>query len=450
MKAMHHDRDYARFQGIFLTMGTLTVGVFAIGVVLGMVLFRNEAREQILNRDGVLLRDVANFLYTDIDKTGLPEIDLLELAFDSSELRGVLGVRVFQPPAELIEQVPRTLYPAALQEADRARLEKGESITRFFPALHLESLFSDYDNFTAPNGVPMVEVLVPVRTAPPEAVAVIQYWIDGNEVAREFAGLDRMILLLGSLFILAGGAIFLAVFALARRRLLKMARLLRERNESLERANADLRLAARTSVVGSVASHLFHDLKNPLAGLKAYLRISSGNEEAVEITDRMQTLIDETLSVIRNESDDTDPLLDMKTMEETCQTRLGKVARTHGGTVRVRSEGSCALSARKFQIALLITQNLVENALEATAPEPQADVTMVGEGESLTLFVTDRGSGLPERIRSHLFQPVESSKSGGTGIGLAISSMLARQIGAELRLADSGPGSTTFSLRVPK
>lgn len=447
---MLHESDNARFQGIFLTMGAVAVGIFASGVIIGMALFRAEARDQILNRDGILLKDVANFLYRESDRTGVPEIDLLELAFASSGLRGVLGVRVYQPPATLIEQVPRTLYPAALPGADIIRLEQGASVTRFFPGLHLDSLFSDHENLAAESGVPVLEVIVPVHTQPDEAIAVIQYWIDGDEVAREFSRLDGMILLLGTLFIIAGGAIFLAVFALARRRLLGMARLLRERNASLERANADLRLAARTSVVGSMASHLFHDLKNPLSGLKTYLRISSGNEEAVEITDRMQALIDETLSVIRDDSGAADPLLDLSTMEAACRERFQKTAQVRKGRISVTSEGTGNLSMRKFQIARLILQNLVENALEAAPGDPWVAIHLHGLPEAIDISIRDKGTGLPEHVRAHLFQPVRSGKSGGTGIGLAISAMLARQIGGKLQLRESGLQGTTFSLSLPK
>jgi len=449
MHAMPQDTNYDRFQRIFLTMGLLAVATFAVAVALGMILFRSEARTQILNRDGILLQDVANYLYSHSERTGIPEVDLLELAFASSELRGVMGVRVFQPPNLLIEQVPDSLYPASLSSADQIQLSLGRPVTRFFKALPLDTLFEDGEVSGPASGVPVLEVQVPVRDSGETGIAVLQYWLDAEGVAEEFGALDRMIISMGVLFVMGGGIVFLVVFSVARGRLLKMARLLREQNISLQRANADLRLAARTSVIGSIASHLFHDLKNPLAGLKTYLRVSSGNEEAVEVTERMQKLVDDTLSVIRDESATADPLVDLQTMADSCDETFMPLAMARQGRVSVSCGGMGALPLRTFQISRLILQNLIENGLEAAPADPWVEVRLEGSQKGIEMVIRDGGSGLPEHVWSHIFQPVESAKSRGTGIGLAISAMLSRQIGGELRLRETGPDGTTFSLIIP-
>jgi signal transduction histidine kinase len=68
----------------------------------------------------------------------------------------------------------------------------------------------------------------------------------------------------------------------------------------------------------------------------------------------------------------------------------------------------------------------------------------------VVLKVRDEGSGIPDSVRQHLFKPGRSSRPGGSGLGLALSQLLARQIGANLVLLSTGPDGTVFSLTLPR
>jgi signal transduction histidine kinase len=52
-------------------------------------------------------------------------------------------------------------------------------------------------------------------------------------------------------------------------------------------------------------------------------------------------------------------------------------------------------------------------------------------------------------MQKHLFKPGRSGRPGGTGLGLALSQLLARQIGAEMVLLSTGAGGTTFRVTLP-
>ncbi len=64
--------------------------------------------------------------------------------------------------------------------------------------------------------------------------------------------------------------------------------------------------------------------------------------------------------------------------------------------------------------------------------------------------VTDQGGGIPDEIQARLFQPGVSTRAGGSGVGLAISQLLARQIEAVLAVTETGPHGTTFALTLPQ
>lgn len=445
---MHQQPDKPRFQKIFFALGGSVVGIFALAVLLGIGLFRAEARKQVVQRDGALLTHVAQYLYSGYEETGIEDWVLVELAIDSSQIKGIIAVRVFSPVDSLIRQVPDSLYPVGIGEKDRAILDEGKPVIRYFPEFPLDSLFSDPESVAAAEATPMVEVIAPLTAAGGRVEAAIQYWLDGSSMAEEFDRLDRYLAIMGLLFILGGALIFSVVFLYARSRLLGMARLLAERNRSLEQANAELALAAKTSAIGSVASHLFHGLKNPLAGLKAYLRVTARDDEAVAIANRMQALIDETLSVIREQNEGSNASLEFAELLETTRRRLRETAPGADGRLKVTGSGEGCIPARKAQLLIFILRNLVENALQADQSEAPVIVNLDCHDSRLLATVQDKGPGLPESVKARLFEPVQSGKSNGTGIGLAISSVLARHIPASLELLASDAGGTTFEIRM--
>ena len=437
-----------RFQKVFFILGGSILLIFVAAVATGFILFRSEVRDQILERDGTLLTNFARYLHQTGESSTLANWDLVELASGSSQIEGIIAVRVFRPVDVLVEQVPESLYAVALAEPDQQRLQAGEPVIRYFETYPLYSLFSDIEEIDLVESAPLIEVIAPLTDDTGRTTAAIQYWLDGTDVSAEFDQLDQQLLMIGLGFILGGGSLLAAVLLYARKRLINMAELLSNRNKSLEQANTELARAARTSAIGSVSSHLFHGLKNPLAGLKTYLQVTARDEEAVAITDRMQSLINETLSVLREESGTPTAEFSFDEFMDITGTRLDAISAASGHPIKLSGSGSGLFPSRKIQLVLLILRNLVENAVEATPDETAVEVVINSPADTIEILVRDHGPGLPEAVKEKLFEPVISSKSDGTGIGLAISSTLARHIPGSLELVESGTAGTTFLLKV--
>lgn len=440
---MKDSHSLNRFHKVILTQGTVTLLVFTIATCAVLLFFRNEIRNQILNRDGALLTDVAQHFHERAYEKD-SEFALIDVALESSEIRNVIGVSLYSPTGENIANIPLEMYGSNLASPALTKLQSNEPVTTYYQALSMDSLFSDFEALLDSASYPITEVLAPLLDSDGQLIAVIQYWLDGAEIAHELNHLDRFLILLGAAFIIGGGIVFFLVFYISRNRLLSMGRLLAEQNRSLKKANADLAMAARTSAIGSISSHLFHGLKNPLAGLKAYLQLTGHDDEVLEVTNRMQNLIDESLSVIREEDAQTNQVL---SMEEFLQVTSNRLDVTQNGKVRMVHTGAGSLPAQKVQLLLLVLRNLVDNALEA-APESPVLIDVKHTGESLSVSIRDSGLGLPDHVKEHLFDPVISTKENGTGIGLAISSVIARHIPAELQLVKSDPSGTTFSIEL--
>lgn len=96
-----------------------------------------------------------------------------------------------------------------------------------------------------------------------------------------------------------------------------------------------------------------------------------------------------------------------------------------------------------------VLDNLLRNAVEAGARSIR--VTAGNRGGDVWLEVSDDGPGLPPRAIKNLFQPFSgSARAGGTGLGLPIARELAAAQGGTLALLKTGPGGTTFGVRLPK
>ena len=100
-----------------------------------------------------------------------------------------------------------------------------------------------------------------------------------------------------------------------------------------------------------------------------------------------------------------------------------------------------------------ILRNLLSNAAKFT---DEGTVTVrIAAGESHMLFtVTDTGVGIPPDKLEHLFAPFDRTGShrrehGGIGLGLALSKMLADELGGRLEARSDPPRGSTFTLRLP-
>jgi two-component system, NtrC family, nitrogen regulation sensor histidine kinase GlnL len=110
--------------------------------------------------------------------------------------------------------------------------------------------------------------------------------------------------------------------------------------------------------------------------------------------------------------------------------------------------------------------NLVKNAAEAVTQDGQhsPEITlMTGYQHGMRLAVPgsrarldlpllvsvrDNGPGIPEDIRPHLFEPFVTSKTSGSGLGLALVAKIIGDHGGLIEV-DSRPGRTEFRLHLP-
>jgi signal transduction histidine kinase len=98
--------------------------------------------------------------------------------------------------------------------------------------------------------------------------------------------------------------------------------------------------------------------------------------------------------------------------------------------------------------------NILLNACQSRSPSPaviHVSATLEVQGDQIVLEVTDDGAGVPDDIRSSLFQPfVSQGKQKGSGLGLTLAHCIAAEHGGYLVLVSSRPGETIFRMCIAR
>ncbi|HEX4646453.1 MAG TPA: HAMP domain-containing sensor histidine kinase [Verrucomicrobiae bacterium] len=452
----------------WLAAGVIGVmlAVMAGTIFLARSNLRQKIREQLANEDGKVLHAVAQW-QRHVDETEGQTISSLDdpaeqfdLMMKISRLKGVLSVQLFTPTGECTNAFPAYVPEARLAKEDLAKLKNLQPVSHFRPAAPLSVVNLLAEAAESSNTVPLLEVNIPLHRENESRLAGVgQFIIQGEDIAREYAELDRNLFQQAAIAFCAGGGILALVLALSFHRIQKVNRQLSERTERLTQANQELVLVAKTTAVGAVTSHLIHGLKNPLSGLQGFMKShlpgetaggESDWEDAAATAQRMQALINGVARVLEEQQSVAHYEVSIHELIEIISASMLPVARGAGVHFYAHTSAEGTLANRDANLTILILENLIQNAFQATPEGKSVRLEISRVGDKIACDVSDEGQGLPPELQARLFTPCRSTKPGGSGIGLAISKQLAAQIGAVLELKSSSEKGCVFRLSLPQ
>jgi len=452
-------RHSRRLALITLATAVVLVSVFTVMVVLFRADLRDEIRQKIIDRDAAVLYPVALQQLAESEADASPPAtggnQLAGVLKSARQQQGMLAVAIFDSEGRTVNAVPATMLFVELPADDYLRLLVGSPLSRYHEKFPLDQYFAGIS--PEKREAPVLEVLLPLHGRDPAQLAgFVRYYIDAQPLSYELFAIDQRINRQTTATLGIGTSLIAAVLAAAYLGLSRAQRAVAERNEQLTSANFELTLAAKASALGQITSHLIHGLQGSVAGLRAVVtshdqtpRSSEDWQSAAGYTERMQSLIQDTVGMLGDIEAKTTYELSGRELAATIRQRHTAQATSKGVTLSVRDNFRHTLDSHRGSLLCLIAANLVDNAITATPAGGGINVTLNNGNGRFTIVVTDQGTGIPESVRAHLFQPGRSTKPGGTGLGLAISQLLARQIGAELCLVQSDHEGTTFNLSVP-
>lgn len=233
----------------------------------------------------------------------------------------------------------------------------------------------------------------------------------------------------------------------------------------LEKRN-DMEAAART--ISGLASMLAHEIKNPLSGIRgaAQLMGRALDDKHQRLTDLVCKEVDRIKGLVDNLENFSAPF-DSEIEEVNIHEVLDHVLNmavagfAEGSIIRPKFDPSLPPVAANYDRLVQVFLNLVKNAVEAAGPK--ADITVStayrhgiwirgSNGERIRLpieiLVKDNGPGLPDAIRSHLFEPFVTGKRGGSGLGLSLVARYISDFGGTVTADNHPDGGAVFKVQL--
>ena len=236
---------------------------------------------------------------------------------------------------------------------------------------------------------------------------------------------------------------------------------LRGVEQALHQQRDALRRAHHFATLGRLAAGLSHEIRNPLGVL--FLHIDLLEEEFREPSPESATIISQTFRDIRTALRRLDELVqdylslvrvgtielevqDVGAAVEAWVAEMHSLAAQQGVTMQLQGQataGPLAFHASTLRRAVL---NVVQNAIEAM---PQGGILTLECARIATevhLQIRDSGMGIPAEQMPRIFEPLYTTKPGGTGLGLYIVQEILIAHGGRVMVESVEGQGTTFTL----
>ena len=226
-----------------------------------------------------------------------------------------------------------------------------------------------------------------------------------------------------------------------------------------KRLQASLQKQEKLAAIGNLAAGVAHEVRNPLSSIKGYATYfgslfeeGSERKKAAEVmtaeVERLNRVISELLEIARP-SDIKPRPTDISFLLNSSLRLVQQEAEAAGVRIKTTIAPEIApftLDPDRLTQALL---NLYINAIQAMAEGGQLTVSARGTTAGLELIVNDSGAGIPDEALSKIFDPYYTSKTTGTGLGLAVVQKVVEAHGGTIRVQSTAEGGTRFTITLP-
>ncbi len=238
------------------------------------------------------------------------------------------------------------------------------------------------------------------------------------------------------------------------------------RTEQIQKLERERMEAEKLAATGRMAGRIAHEINNPLAGIKNSFRLL---KDAIPVNypylkyvglidkemDRIARIVSQMYDLYRPEKEATrefsvnESILEVKSLLDVSEGRLRK----SNITIEVETGDKPIVVTMKESIFHQILYNLLDNAIDASPPGEAVRVTASVTKDALSITVSDHGIGIPEELRSKIFEPFLTTKElpdkRALGIGLSISKSLVEELGGAIDFTSEVGKGTVFRVTLP-
>lgn len=235
-----------------------------------------------------------------------------------------------------------------------------------------------------------------------------------------------------------------------------------DRNQRrLATANERLAQSEKIATLGRVAAQVAHEVRNPLAGLLLYSEHLKGRLDG-KLSASDAQLIDKIIATINNLTATTEQILnyarpvtlapkqvDLNEVAPDVVQLLSSEISAHNIETKLELNSSPVTGMLDEASIRAATLNLVLNAVQAMSSGGQLSICTSKSGNKLCMEIKDTGPGMsPERIKQ-IFEPFNTTKSRGLGLGMPYAQKIIHQHGGKIRVESEVGKGTEIKIELP-
>ncbi len=230
--------------------------------------------------------------------------------------------------------------------------------------------------------------------------------------------------------------------------------------ESVEAIESELELSRRVSAIGRLTSGVAHEVKNPINAIVVHLellktKLGTTSPSAMRHLDVIEVEIRRLDRVVQTLVDFSRPV-ELQLREQDLRDVIGDVLALATEELSTRNVTLTSVLPTKSVIANvdadLLKQaalNVIQNGAQAMPEGGQLQVVLEADRKFATLRILDEGMGIPEEIREKIFDLYFTTKSEGSGIGLAMTYRILQLHHGSVEVQSRAERGTEFMLRIP-
>lgn len=220
--------------------------------------------------------------------------------------------------------------------------------------------------------------------------------------------------------------------------------------------------ANRLATLGQVTAGIGHEIRQPVAAMRVFAengeRLLAKGDSAgasenfgkiVALTAKIGQITEELLRFSRRGAREPREMPLARVIDGALLLLRDRIERHGAGVVRPDPQLAQTMVRAEHVRLEQVLVNLLQNALDATAPGGAIAIEIALGADRCLLTVADNGAGIDPAVQATLFQPFTTTKEEGLGLGLVISLDIMRSLGGDLT-AESCHDGARFTMVIPR
>ncbi|MFO1199521.1 MAG: HAMP domain-containing sensor histidine kinase [Burkholderiaceae bacterium] len=362
-----------------------------------------------------------------------------------SRMQDVIHVNLYDPQQRLVwstnrEAIGRSFdFNPELAEALRGELAVESDILTPINYIKPEHMF-----LTSAKRAHAVEYYVPVFGAGGEVAGVVELYMSPRSLFEDIEQLSRRVWLSS-----AGASLFLFLVLLG---------IVRRADAVMQSQQRRLIERESMAAVGEMASAVAHGIRNPMAIIRSSAELvadddAPGAEQARDIirqVDRLEGWVRRLLAYAYQSQREPEPLAIEDVLGAAAASFAREFERRRVELVLEPGPGLPRVPAERDSLEHAFS-NLIANAIEAMPDGGRLVLStrLAPDGRAVVVEFTDTGVGMSEERLARLFQPFQTTKSTGLGVGTRLVKRTVERLGGSIAVRSRPGAGSTFSLTLP-